>query len=174
VLRAAVRVAAALLLLCLLAPARAHADGDALNHVISQAVQKDVAADLPLAAVIDRPFTPFDGVLAGGYTRDTEWLRLVIRPRADSGPLVLRIQPAYLNELTLPQALPQRWPAGFIGARGERLHVIEPFDHRCCWAAHWPALHAAADDGAALQRVLASLRRGEAVVDHPPSPTGDD
>jgi hypothetical protein len=78
------------------------------------------------------------------------------------------------RDLTLPRALPERWPAGFIGARGENLHVIDAFDHRCCWAAHWPALHAAADDGAALQRVLASLRRGETTVDHLPSPTGDD
>ncbi|MFW2454813.1 7TM-DISM domain-containing protein [Methyloversatilis discipulorum] len=114
-----VLVVALLLFLCPLRPALA--DDEGLNHVVSQAVQKHVAADQPLAAVIARPFTPFDGVLAGGYTRDTEWLRLVIRPRADGGPLVLRIQPAYLNELTLYAPDPAQ-PGGWRSeASGNRL-----------------------------------------------------
>lgn len=69
------------------------------------------------------------------------------------------------RDLTLPRALPERWPAGFIGARGEHLHVIESFDHRCCWAAHWPDLYAAADDSAALRRVLTGLQPAQAAVD---------
>lgn len=82
------------------------------DHVISRAVFRDDTARRSLSDVLAADFVPVGGIFAGGYTRDAVWMRFVVRPAADGGPLVLRILPAYLNAITLYEPDPAR-PGGW-------------------------------------------------------------
>ena len=56
---------------------------------------------MTLREVVTAPFTPFNGIFAGGYTSDTLWVRLKVKPATDQQNLVLQIQPTYLGMVTL-------------------------------------------------------------------------
>jgi signal transduction histidine kinase len=81
--------------------AQTSASAEASNLIVSQAVFRDTTGRMTLPDVADAPFLPLQGVFAGGYTTDVVWLRLVVKPAPDGGPVVLRVLPAYLNTLTL-------------------------------------------------------------------------
>jgi len=76
-------------------------EGDPLDHIISREVFRDETGQMPLSEVINAHFTPSKGIFAGGYTKDVVWLKFAVRPATDGAPLILRILPAYLNEITL-------------------------------------------------------------------------
>lgn len=62
----------------------------------------DPAGELDIGEVENQTFTPFTGMLARGYTPSVVWIRLTIAPQARTGgELVLRIQPTYLDAVTL-------------------------------------------------------------------------
>lgn len=71
------------------------------NHIIEQAIFRDTSGKMPLSEVVDAPFSEFKGIFAGGYTSDTLWVRLKVRPAANHQELVLHIQPTYLGKVTL-------------------------------------------------------------------------
>jgi signal transduction histidine kinase len=103
------------LLLCL----PVQADGQtAGNHIISQEIFRDPSGKLTLNEVLDASFAPQIGIFTGGYTRDTIWMRLRIRPSAKGQPLVLHILPSYLNSVTLyapDPAQPGEWRSQITG-----------------------------------------------------------
>ncbi|WP_027994885.1 sensor histidine kinase [Simplicispira psychrophila] len=72
-----------------------------------------------------QPTQPFDETLSRGYGTGVVWLRLRIDPRADRAPttapdgLVLRIRPAYIDEVVVFDPLV---PGGRVGAVGDRYH----------------------------------------------------
>jgi len=92
------------LALCHAIPTWAGPDQDAdpaADLVVSREIFRDPSGRLSLTDVINAPFTPLQGIFAGGYTPDTVWMRLVIAPQGQPGALALRILPAYLNHITL-------------------------------------------------------------------------
>lgn len=107
----------AILVLLLSPPVQAN-DTAAGNHIISQEVFRDPSGNLSLNEVLDAQFAAQTGIFTGGYTRDTIWMRLRIRPAADGQPLVLHILPSYLNNVTLyapDPAQPGAWRSQTAG-----------------------------------------------------------
>lgn len=78
-----------------------HALASPVEYIVSREVFRDVTGQLSIETIEQQAFQPFTGIFAGGYTKDTIWLRLKVQPAHDGRPLVLRILPSYLNELTL-------------------------------------------------------------------------
>lgn len=90
------------------------------DHIISRALLEDKESSLSIKQAGHASFKPARPILAAGYTNSTHWLRLIVRPRADGGELVLRIRPTYLDEITLfePDATtPGRWRMWVTGDR---------------------------------------------------------
>lgn len=85
--------------------------GSALaDEVVRREIFRDVSGQLDIDTVQSQSFSPQEGIFVGGYTQDVIWLRLVVR--ASNEPLVIKILPAYLNELTLysPESqVPGNW-----------------------------------------------------------------
>lgn len=75
------------------------ADQDDL--IINREVWRDPTGTTTIDQVVEALFAQIEGIFAGGYTGDTVWMRLLIRPAPDKGRLQLRIEPVYLNEITL-------------------------------------------------------------------------
>jgi signal transduction histidine kinase len=71
------------------------------DHVVRREAFRDETGNLTLNEIQGASFSPFQGIFAAGFTHDAVWLRLVVRPNADGEPLVLRILPAYLNQIAL-------------------------------------------------------------------------
>lgn len=90
------------------------------DHIASRALLEDKESSLSIEQASHASFKPARPILAAGYTNSTHWLRLIVRPRADGGELVLRIRPTYLDEITLfePDATtPGRWRTRVTGDR---------------------------------------------------------
>lgn len=88
------------------------------DHVVSREVFRDTTGKMSLTEVTNASFIPSQDILAGGYTKDAVWMRLVVRPATDGSALVLRILPTYLNEITLYEPTPDRpgfWRAATTG-----------------------------------------------------------
>lgn len=98
-----------------------YASSDDGNHVLTQEVFLDTSGNLDVADVVNAVFTPVDGIFAGGYSSDVVWMRVVVRPATDGGPLVLRILPTFLNHLTLYQPDAQRLGAWQTQASGNAI-----------------------------------------------------
>ncbi len=75
--------------------------GAAADHVISREVFRDPSGQMALQQVQSAKFDSVPDIFAGGYTLGAIWMRLVVRPAAEGGPLDLRILPTYLNEVVL-------------------------------------------------------------------------
>lgn len=85
----------ALLLLATAAPAVA------ADHIIDRQLLEDPTGQLGIADVVGRQFEPAPAILSAGYTDSAFWLRLTVSPVAGDGPLVLRVWPTYLDDVTL-------------------------------------------------------------------------
>ncbi len=99
-----------LIVLLVIAPASIAAG---TNLISERAYLEDPSGTLTPAEAIAGQYTPFDGMLSRGYTPSVHWLELQIAPDArESGPLVLRIRPTYLDDLQLyaPPAASAREP----------------------------------------------------------------
>lgn len=42
------------------------------------------------------------------------------------------------KDSVVPPDLARRWPTGFVGVGRSNLHLIQDYDHHCCWVDHWP------------------------------------
>ena len=76
------------------------AAAQAPDFITERAVMVDSGGQLALEQVKHQAFQVYQSVLTGGYSRSTYWVRLRIAAAPDT-PLVLRIRPSYLDELTL-------------------------------------------------------------------------
>ena len=81
----------------------------AQSAIVGQAFYEDPTNQLEFAAVRDRTFTPYQGILNKGYSSSTFWIRLDLDPARDTGTMagfqqdlfVLRISPSFLDEIEL-------------------------------------------------------------------------
>lgn len=123
------------LLTCLAGVPAAHAK----DHIAARSWLEDPTGQMSLAQVQQLSFQPFQGVLNRGYGTGVVWLRLRIDPHleAASGPtpvprehsLVLRIRPAYLDEVTVFDPLATGGVAGVVGDRYHpRLDAMQETD----------------------------------------------
>ena len=117
----------ALLWCCLgvLAPAHAH------DHITERSWLEDRSGQLQWPQVQQHAMQPFAETLSRGYGSGVVWLRLRIDPQASSATatarataaapdgLVLRIRPAYLDEVVVFDPLV---PGGRVGAVGDKYH----------------------------------------------------
>lgn len=81
---------------------------DGQNYILSQSYYLDQANDLTYDEVKSVTFTPYQGLLTGGFSKGAYWVKLGIR--AHSSDLVLKIRPAYTNEITLYDPLSSNSP----------------------------------------------------------------
>jgi len=101
-----------------------------VNLIAQQAYFKDATGQLTLAEVKQKTFTPYEGILSKGYSKEVFWIRLRLDPTRAADPAVqatqnrqslfrprskpadewvLRIRPAYLDDITLYDPLePER------------------------------------------------------------------
>lgn len=102
--------------LCLLmalcwAPARGQ------DLIGARAFWHEPCAPVALAQVQAAPFEPFQGVLAQGYGPCAVWLRLRVQGSPPGTALVLRVQPTFLDEVTLFDPAAGPLPVAVTGDR---------------------------------------------------------
>jgi signal transduction histidine kinase len=80
-----------------ISPAKAE---DAIKE---RAFLEDPSGNLTFSQASSSPYEVFHGVLAKGYTASVYWVRLIVSPGRARGddPLVLRIKPNFLDQVTL-------------------------------------------------------------------------
>ena len=81
---------------------------DSQNYILSQSYYLDQSNDLTYDEAKSVTFTPYQGLLTGGFSKGAYWVKLGIR--AHSSDLVLKIRPAYTNEITLYDPLSSKTP----------------------------------------------------------------
>ena len=85
--------------------ARAHGEGvlrpagQFQDYITARAFWFDPSGQASLAQAQAQDWTAYEGVLNRGYTTGAHWVRLSLR--ASEGPLVLRLQPAWLDHVNL-------------------------------------------------------------------------
>lgn len=92
----------------------------AADLMVSRAVLKDAAGALTIEDVEKREFIPIGTTLSAGYTDAVHWLRLKVRAPAKGREVVLRIHPAFLDEIRLyapDPGDPQGWVTRVTGDR---------------------------------------------------------
>lgn len=90
------------------------------DFIISRTVLEDRAGTMSITEAAQAKFLPSDPILSKGYTDSAHWLRIVVRPCADGGELVLRVRPAVLDEIKLYEsdpAVPGGWKTRVTGDR---------------------------------------------------------
>lgn len=90
------------------------------DFVLSRAVLEDREGSLSVSEAARAEFQPSGLILNRGYTESVHWLRLVVRAPAQGQELVLRVRPAFVDEVTLytPDATaPGFWSAQVTGDR---------------------------------------------------------
>lgn len=86
--------------------------------LIEQAWLRDAGGSMSLQQVQQSDFVPFTGVLNKGYTSDTYWIRLKVRPDMATESIKLRMRPTFLDDLTFyePDATsPSEWRKRLAG-----------------------------------------------------------
>jgi len=104
------------LVFCLLSTTATAATHD---YVLERAYVEDPSNALTLPQVELQTVTPFKSLLAKGYSQSTFWIRLKIDAVAGENPgnLILRIEPSYLDEIELFDALEPHKVNRFAGDR---------------------------------------------------------
>lgn len=72
---------------------------DADRYLLSQSFYADKTDVLSYSDAQSVTFTPYEGLLTGGFSTGAYWIKLGIRANAQD--LVLKVRPAYINEITL-------------------------------------------------------------------------
>lgn len=86
--------------------------------VLSRGLLSDPLGSYSVQQVQQQAFTPLPGVLARGYTSQVSWLRLQVAHSQASEPFVLRVRPAYLDDVKLYwQDRNGRWHSAADGDR---------------------------------------------------------
>ena len=106
----------AFLVFCLLSTTATAATHD---YILERAYVEDPSNALTLPQVEQQTVTPFKSLLAKGYSYSTFWIRLKIDAVAGENPgnLILRIEPSYLDEIELFDALEPHKVNRFAGDR---------------------------------------------------------
>jgi two-component system, sensor histidine kinase LadS len=88
------------------------------DHVQERAIWEDPSAAAGIDQAVQAPFSalPNTSLLRRGYTASAYWVRLRL-PLPSDGPLVLRIQPPYLDDLRLFESTPSGWRERVAGDR---------------------------------------------------------
>lgn len=97
------------------------------DHIVERSWLEDATGQLAWPQVQQQATQPFAETLSRGYGTGVVWLRLRIDPQASHAPatataadgLVLRIRPAYLDEVVVFDPLV---PGGRVGAVGDLYH----------------------------------------------------
>jgi signal transduction histidine kinase len=87
------------------------------DHIVASAFWEDASAQASWDTARSQTYTPYQGALSRGYSDSALWIRLTLAP--SDRPLLLRILPIWLDEITLydpanpntPPTLGQRFPA---------------------------------------------------------------
>lgn len=72
---------------------------DGNGYILGQSFYSDKSNALSFSKVGSVIFTPYQGLLTGGFSKGAYWIKLDIR--AHSQDLVLKLRPVYTNEITL-------------------------------------------------------------------------
>lgn len=72
---------------------------DGQNYILSQSFYSDKTNALTYDEAQSAAFTPYQGLMTGGFSKGAYWIKLDIR--AHTQDLVLKIRPAYTNEVAL-------------------------------------------------------------------------
>jgi signal transduction histidine kinase len=72
----------------------------AADLIIERSYFEDPTGEMELAQVIHAPFKPTSKVLDRGFSRSAFWLRLVVKPPAQAGQLVLNVTPSTIDKLS--------------------------------------------------------------------------
>ncbi|MGV0961333.1 MAG: 7TM-DISM domain-containing protein [Limnohabitans sp.] len=91
----------------------------AQDFIVAQAYFEDKSNQLTLDDIKRQSFTPYEHLLTKGYSRSTYWLKLRVKASTDGSvdPLVLRIRPAFHDQLELFDPLDPRSQARLTGDR---------------------------------------------------------
>jgi signal transduction histidine kinase len=73
----------------------------AQDHLRDTAYWEDPTGRTHFEQLPTAEFHPFTGLLSQGYSHSAFWIRLQIDPAGSDEPLILRIQPNYLDEISL-------------------------------------------------------------------------
>lgn len=109
------RVLFLMFVLVLAAPVWAKPDQD---HVLERAIWEDTSANAGIEQAVQAPFAPLPhtSLLRRGYSASAYWVRLRV-PMPGEGPLILRIQPPYLDDVRLFESSPTGWRERVAGDR---------------------------------------------------------
>ena len=69
------------------------------DYLLSRSYLADKTNQLTFAEVKNKAFASYDSLLTGGFSEGAYWIRLGIR--AHTADLVLKIRPAFTNEIAL-------------------------------------------------------------------------
>lgn len=78
------------------------------DYIRGQSFYEDKSNALTYEEAKSVAFTPYTGLLAGGYSKSAYWIRLDVH--ASTQELVLKIRPSFLNEITLYDPVSSRSP----------------------------------------------------------------
>jgi signal transduction histidine kinase len=102
------------------------------NYIVSQSYYSDKTNALTLSDVQAVSFVSYQGLLIGGFSKGAYWVKLGIR--AHTQDLVLKIRPAYTNEITLydpastekPKVTGSRYPLDDADVEATSLNFLLP------------------------------------------------
>jgi signal transduction histidine kinase len=119
------------LLTLLHGPARAELQ--ATGHDIKTEVHTDAQNRLTIATIAEVEFSPLPGNLYLGFKAPVTWLRMTIRPIAQTigQPLILRIGPYTIDELTFYQQIDGQWTASSAGSLHPAAQPLCQDDKHC-------------------------------------------
>lgn len=88
------------------------------DHVLERSIWEDTSAAVAIEQAVQAPYQalPNTTLLRKGYSESAFWLRLRL-PWPSESPLVLRIQPPYLDEVRLFESTPSGWRERVAGDR---------------------------------------------------------
>ena len=111
----------------------ARAEGQAEGHDIRTEVYTDAQGQLTIATVDGVEFRPLPGNLYLGFNSPVSWLRITIRPSAQAPvkPLILRVGPYTIDELTFYQQVDGRWRASQAGSLHPEAEPLCADDKHC-------------------------------------------
>ncbi len=102
------------------------------DYILSRSYLADQTNQLTFAEVQKKAFTPYKDLLTGGFSEGAYWIKLGIR--AHTADLVLKIRPAYTNEIALydpassfsPRITGSRYPMDTADVEAVSLNFVLP------------------------------------------------
>ena len=107
-----IRILFVLFFLCLVFSGGAFASE---NNIRETAYLEDSTGQLSVEQAQQSVFTAYSDILSKGYSESVFWVRLKIAPNLTGKPLVLRIQPTYLDDIEVYQRPHGAWIKKVVG-----------------------------------------------------------